>query len=130
VAQRQFPAPQKTLERFSILVDSQIAVDKTPGAKPDPAQALFTTSAVHLEPGLSVLYVKDAFTNALRPLDNQYYYLSKFDDCVISYNGGPFYFDDNNEIKDGYLYLYSGMDMKDPKVKSLIQNHKWLQVIY
>lgn len=59
----------------------------------------------------------------------KYYHLSTFDDCVISYNGGPFYFDDNNEIKDSYLYLYPGVDMKDPKVKRLIQNHKWLQVI-
>jgi hypothetical protein len=125
-----FPLRKKTLVRFSMLLDSHIAVDKTPGAKPDPVQALFKTSAVHVEPGLSDLYVKDASTNALRPLGNQYYDWSKFDDCVISHNGGPLYFDDNNEITDSYLYLYPGVDMKDPKFKSLIQNHEWLQVIY
>ena len=66
----------------------------------------------------------------LQPLDNQYYYSSKFDDCVISYRGGPFYFDDNNKVKDTRLYLYRSVNVEDPKVKSLIQNHQWLEVIH
>jgi hypothetical protein len=130
VEQRQFPPPQKTLVQFSLIVGIHLEVPKKPGEKDDPELALFKTSAVQIAPGISILYVKSFFTNVRQPLDNQYYYLTKFDDCVISYKGGPFYFDDNNDIKDSYLFLYPSVDTKDPKVKSLIQNHEWLQVIH
>jgi 20S proteasome alpha/beta subunit len=130
VEQRQFPAPQRTLVQFSLLVGIHLEVPKNPSEKDDPELALFKTSAVQTAPGISVLYVKSFFTNVRQPLDDQYYYLTKFDDCVISYKGGPFYFDDNNDIKDSYLFLYPNVDTKDPKVKSLMQNHKWLQVIH
>lgn len=128
--QRQFPAPQKTLVQFSLFVNFHAEVAKKPGEKPDPALALFKTNAIQMAPGLSVLFVQSVFTNVLQPLDDKYFYLSKFDDCVISYKGSPFYFDDNNDTKDSYLFLYPKVDTKDPKVKSLINNHKWVQVIY
>lgn len=129
VEQRQFPAPQKTLVEFSLYNHYSAEVPKVPGEKSDPALALFKRNPILNPPGLAGLYVESVFTNVLQPLDNQYYYLSKFDDCAISYKGGPFYFDDNNEIKDSYLFLYSTVNTKDPKVLSLIQNHKWLQVL-
>lgn len=130
VEQRKFPAPQKTLVQFSLYDHYSAEVLKTPGEKSDPALALFKRNPIQNPPGLSGLYVESVFTNVLQPLDDQYYYLSKFDDCVISYKGGPFYFDDNNETKDAYLFLYPNVNTKDPKVKSLITNHSWLQVIH
>jgi hypothetical protein len=130
VEQRQFPAPQKTLVRFSVYDHVRSEVAKVPGAKSDPALAVFKRNPMWTAPGLSGLYVESGFINVLQPLDDQYFYLSEFDDCVISYKGGPFYFDDNNVTKDTYLFLYPNVNTNDPKVKNLIQNHKWLQVIH
>lgn len=130
VEQRQFPAPQKTLVQFSVYNHYRAEVLTTPGEKSDPALALFKRNPMQNPPGLSGLYVESGFMNVLQPLDDQYFYLSEFDDCVISYKGGPFYFDDNNVTKDTYLFLYPNVNTNDPKVKSLIQNHKWLQVIH
>jgi 20S proteasome alpha/beta subunit len=130
VEQRQFSAPQETLVRFSLLVGEQIEAAKTPGQKPPSTPAEIKPTAVEVAPGSSGLFVQADFARVRQQLDGAYFYLSKFDHCVISYKGGPFYFDDNNETKDSYLYLYPSVDTKDPKVKSLIQNHRWLQVIH
>jgi hypothetical protein len=130
VEQRQFPEPQETLVRFSLLVGENMEAAQTPGQKPPSTLAEIKPTAVEVAPGSSGLFVQADFARVRQQLDGTYFYLSKFDHCVISYKGGPFYFDDNNEIRDSYLLLDPKVDTKDPKVKNLIQKHMWLQVIH
>jgi hypothetical protein len=116
--------------RFSLLVGEQIEAERTPGQKPPSTPAEIKPTAVEVAPGAAGLFVQADFARVRQQLDGTYFYLSKFDHCVISYKGGPFYFDDNNEIKDSYLLLDQSVDAKDPKVNDLIRKHKWLQVMY
>jgi len=129
VEQKLFPAPQKTLVRFNLMDHAAFAAPKSGAEQRNPALALFKSNAVVMASGVSALYVHGQFINVSQSLDNQYYYLSRFDDCVISYKGGPFYFDDNNEVTNSYLFLGSDVDTKDPKVSRLISGHKWIQVV-
>lgn len=117
-----FPALPKALVHFDIVVDSFI------GGTDPPTFPAMSEGAIIFPPGTTLLFLRTRLDHVRRPLDGNYFFGDSFNNCILVYNGGPFYFDKNNQVERTALFLGPDVKTNEPKVQELIHNFKWFGV--
>jgi 20S proteasome alpha/beta subunit len=119
VEQPAFPSPPKSLVSFSIVVDSSMSASGPPMSPP------MSEGPILFPSGMTLLFLRTRFNHVRRKLDGNYFFDNRFNDCILQYNGGPFYFDKNNQVTHTALFLGPDAKIDEPRVQELLHNFQW-----
>jgi hypothetical protein len=135
VEQETFPKPPSTLVTFALMTSQGAFAPPQPPQGPDESDAsalnrlvMGRGTPIAMPEGFKAIIVNGDYVNVKQDLDGKYFYKSTFQDCTLTYNGGPFYFDKTNRIEGNtFLLLGAGANRNDPKVQALLRDHPWVR---
>jgi hypothetical protein len=114
-----FGESRKALVGFSLVVETYI------GGTDPPMVPAMSEGAIVFPPGKTLLFVRTAFDHVLRRLDGNYFFQDTFKNCSLRYDGGPFHFDSENQVRTTSLVLGPKVDRADQAVQDLLNNFQW-----
>ncbi len=117
--QPAFPRLPESLIAFSLVADTHI---QGPGP---PMGPIMSEGPVVFAPGQSLLFRRTKFGHVRRQLDGNYFFGCSFNNCILRYDGGPFHFDEDNQVVRTALILGPNVNIDDPRAKELLQNFPW-----
>ena len=117
--QPAFAALPKALVDFDFVVDSFIGGTDPPMVPP------MSEGTVVFPPGVRLLFLRTTFDHVQRRLDGNYFFHDSFNNCILRYDGGPFYFDKNNQVVQTSLFLGPNVKIDQPQVQELLHSFQW-----